>query len=49
MNAVASHDPETAAVAGRPVVSARGLRKAYRKKVAVTGAAFPMTKAQASV
>ena len=40
MNAVASHDPETAAVAGRPVVSARGLRKAYRNKVAVAGADF---------
>ena len=40
MNAVASHDPETAAVAGRPDVSARGLRKAYRNKVAVAGADF---------
>ena len=40
MNVVAAHNPDTAHAGSRPVVSARGLRKAYKNKVAVAGADF---------
>ena len=40
MNAVESHNPDTAQAGSGPVVSARGLRKAYKNKVAVAGADF---------
>ena len=40
MNAVESHNPDTAHAGSGPVVSARGLRKAYKNKVAVAGANF---------
>ena len=40
MNAVESHNPDTAHAGSGPVVSARGLRKAYKNKVAVAGADF---------
>ena len=40
MNAVESHNPDTAQAGSGPVVSARGLRKAYKNKVAVAGANF---------
>ena len=40
MNAVESHNPDTAQAGSGPVVSARGLRKAYKTKVAVAGADF---------
>ena len=40
MNAVESHNPDTAHAGSGPVVSARGLRKAYKNKVAVSGADF---------
>ena len=38
MNVVAAHNPDTAHAGSGPVVSARGLRKAYKNKVAVAGA-----------
>ena len=40
MNAVESHNPDTAQAGSGPVVSARGLRKTYKNKVAVAGADF---------
>ena len=40
MNAVESHNPDTAQAGSGPVVSARGLRKTYTNKVAVAGADF---------
>ena len=40
MNVVAAHNPDTAHAGSGPVVSARGLRKAYKNKVAVAGADF---------
>ena len=40
MNAVESHNPDTAQAGSGPVVTARGLRKAYKNKVAVSGADF---------
>ena len=40
MNVVAAHNPDTAHAGSGPVVSARGLRKAYKNKVAVAGANF---------
>ena len=40
MNAVESHYPDTAQAGSGPVVSARGLRKTYKNKVAVAGADF---------
>ena len=40
MNVVAAHNPDTAHAGSGPVVSARGLRKAYKNKVAVAGASF---------
>ena len=40
MNAVESHNPDTAHAGSGPVVSARGLRKTYKNKVAVAGADF---------
>ena len=40
MNVVAAHNPDTAHAGSGPVVSARGLRKTYKNKVAVAGADF---------
>ena len=40
MNVVAAHNPDTAHAGSGPVVSARGLRKASKNKVAVAGADF---------